>query len=245
MSRVRVCGFRVFKYYPSREKADTALVRADWLGRHGVLTPGGVLARRGRMAQFPTISGKPGLSAVDSETRRIDPALLQPIVRLHALTPALPLPQFDPLAKIVPRLDDEADALLRQAVASALEVIDSFEQSNAVIHGDLHAGQLIIDETGLVWLLDLDDLSTGDPAADIGNFAAHLATRDKSGHMNPQASLLHWMQAALAAYGEAGGHVNPALASAYGTLSLIRRALKFRERGDPGLLTALGSVSSV
>lgn len=244
MSRVRVCGFRVLKRYPSRAQADTALAHADWLGRHGVLTPGGVLARRGRLAQFPMISGKPGLSVVDFETRRIEPALLQPVVALHALTPALPLPRFDPLAKILPRLDDEAAALLQPAVAGALEVIDGFEHSNSVIHGDLHAGQLIVDTARLAWLLDLDDLSAGDPAADIGNFAAHLATRDKSGRMDPHASLSHWLQAALAAYGEAGGCVSPALAGAYGRLALIRRALKFREGGNPELLAALGGVSS-
>jgi hypothetical protein len=239
MSRVRSCGGRLFKRYLSEGPAEIALARADWLDGKGVLTPCGVLARHRRLAEFAMISGAPGHSVVDSQARRIKPSLFRPIVRLHALKPDLPLPRFDPLAKILPRLDQETSALLQSELAIALDVIDGFDHSNTVIHGDLHAGQFIIDEAESAWLLDLDDLSEGDPAADIGNFAAHLATRDESARRNPSASLTAWLDAVLLAYGQAGGRVSPALAAAYGKLALIRRALKFRERGQADLLAAL------
>ncbi len=239
MSSVRVCGGRLFKRYLSHGPAETALARADWLDRNGVLTPGGVLARHGWLAAFAMISGAPGHSVVDRHACRIEPMLFRPIVSLHALRPGLPLPRFDPLAKILPRLDHETAELFQSEVANALDVIDGFDRSNMVVHGDLHAGQFMIDEAGSAWLLDLDDLSEGDPAADIGNFAAHLATRDESGRRNPNASLPAWLDAALLAYSEAGGRVAPALAAAYGRLALIRRALKFRERGQTDLPAAL------
>ncbi|MGB8818787.1 MAG: phosphotransferase [Rhizobiaceae bacterium] len=239
MSRVRVCGSRLFKRYLLDGSAETALARADWLSGNAVLTPGGVLARHGRLAEFAMIPGAPGRSVVDSQSRSIEPMLFRPIVRMHALRPGLPLPRFDPLAKIVPRLDNWTAAKLQGEMANALDVIDSFDCSNVVIHGDLHAGQFVIDETGSAWLLDLDDLSEGDPAADIGNFAAHLATRDESGRKNPNAFMSAWLHVVLLAYGQAGGRVSPALAAAYGQLALIRRALKFRERGKSDLLAAL------
>jgi hypothetical protein len=239
MRRVRVCGGKVFKRYASRGTAEVALARADWLGQSGILTPCGSLALHGRLIAFAAISGQSGRTAVNNEVRRIEPSLLRPIVRLHALTPALALPRFDPLAKVLPRLDAWAAAQLQAEVARALEVIDSIELSSSVIHGDLHDGQFVFDETGEPWLLDLDDLSEGDPAADLGNFAAHLATRDDFGRSRPNDSLSLWLEAALAAYSEAGGRAKPPLVAAYGRLALIRRALKFRERGNPDLLAAL------
>jgi hypothetical protein len=239
VSGVRVCGGRLFKRYLAEGPAETALARAEWLEENGVLTPGGVLARHGRLAEFAMISGAPGHSVVDSRARRIEPALFRPIVRLHSLRPGLPLQRFDALAKILPRLDHETAALLHGEMATALDVIDGLDRSNMVVHGDLHAGQFMIDEAGSAWLLDLDDLSEGDPAADIGNFAAHLATRDESGRRNPSASLPAWLDSVLLAYCEAGGVVTPALAAAYGRLALIRRALKLCERGQTDLLAAL------
>jgi Phosphotransferase enzyme family len=239
VSRVRACGATLFKRYMSNDAAGIAVARADWLRGRGVLTPGGLLARHGRLAGFELVAGQPGHVAVDGAAYSIEPALFSPIVRIHALVPALPLPRFDPLAKILPRLDTKAAALLQREVAASLEVIDGFELSRSVLHGDLHPGQLIFDEAGDAWLLDLDDLSEGDPAADIGNFAAHLATREEAGKSRPRASLAVWLEAVLAAYRQAGGEARPSLAEAYGRLALIRRALKFRERGSLGLLTAL------
>lgn len=239
MSRVRICGGGLLKRYTSNDAACSALARAEWLSRRGVRTPQGVMARHRRLIAFELISGVSGRAA--AAPRVIEPALFASIVRLHALTPGLPLPRFDPLAKIVPRLDPRAEALLQPEVSAALEAIDGFGLAGSALHGDLHAGQLILDAAGSAWLLDLDDMCLGDPAADIGNFAAHLATSAQEDRDNPRACLALRLEACLAAYRQAGGAARPALAEAYGRLALIRRALKFREKGDARLFDALCS----
>ncbi len=58
-----------------------------------------------------------------------------------------------------------------------------FEFTPVTIHGDLHIGQLFVDETSpslLAGLLDIDTAGTGDPADDAAAFYAHLATFGES-----------------------------------------------------------------
>jgi aminoglycoside phosphotransferase (APT) family kinase protein len=43
-----------------------------------------------------------------------------------------------------------------------------------VVHGDLYEAQVIVDPDGTLGLIDLDDLSVGDPAMDAANMCAHL-----------------------------------------------------------------------
>ncbi|MDQ2987102.1 MAG: aminoglycoside phosphotransferase family protein [Armatimonadota bacterium] len=46
--------------------------------------------------------------------------------------------------------------------------------SPAAIHRDFHPGQLLIQPNGRLAILDFDLMAMGDPAIDVGNFAAHL-----------------------------------------------------------------------
>jgi aminoglycoside phosphotransferase (APT) family kinase protein len=107
------------------------------------------------------------------------------------------------------------------------------------VHGDFHAGQLIMDSAGRVWLLDLEDLATGAPESDLGNFAAHLATRPETRRGPIQQGFEHWLGHTLEAYRSIGGVGHSGLAHSHGRIALIRRALKLRERGDPSVLSEL------
>ncbi len=44
-------------------------------------------------------------------------------------------------------------------------------------HGDLHEGQLVVDDETVIGLLDIDDVGPGDPLDDIGTLVAHLRFR--------------------------------------------------------------------
>ena len=114
MSRVRLCGASVFKRHLSRRHAETAMMRAEIIGSQGILTPKGRLARHGRLIEFERISGLSGQSALIGHGRLIEAALLSPIVSLHAHPYWPGLPRFDPLAKIIPRLDDRTAGLLKR-----------------------------------------------------------------------------------------------------------------------------------
>lgn len=51
----------------------------------------------------------------------------------------------------------------------------------AVIHRDLHDGQLLITDDGRVGVLDFDLVALGDPALDLANLVAHLELRAEQG----------------------------------------------------------------
>jgi aminoglycoside phosphotransferase len=55
---------------------------------------------------------------------------------------------------------------------------ESDARPRAIIHGDLHEGQIVVDESGLVrGLLDIDDVGPGDPLDDLATSLAHLRFR--------------------------------------------------------------------
>lgn len=51
----------------------------------------------------------------------------------------------------------------------------------ATIHGDFYAKQVLIGREEMIGLIDFDESTAGDPEADLGNFAAHLAWHVESG----------------------------------------------------------------
>ncbi|MFQ5844188.1 MAG: aminoglycoside phosphotransferase family protein, partial [Planctomycetota bacterium] len=99
-----------------------------------------------------------------------------------------------------------------------------------VLHGDLHDKNVLV-RRGRVWLLDLDTLCAGDPAADVGNLAGHLILRALQGGRSaaaahPQIALL------AAAYRAAGGTLCAAGLRAWTADTLFRLAClyPFRRR---------------
>ena len=82
------------------------------------------------------------------------------------------------VATVVPALVPALDALTAR-FADEDGVVAA--RSGAVVHGDLHEGQLVVDPTGAVTgLLDVDDVAGGDPVDDLATLIGHLRFRARS-----------------------------------------------------------------
>ena len=73
------------------------------------------------------------------------------------------------LARARPHLSARVAAVVERLERAIL----SAAPERAILHRDFHPAQVIVGET--VAFLDLDEVSWGDPALDVGNFLAHLA----------------------------------------------------------------------
>ena len=186
---------------------------------------------------FPAIDGKAGLAMIVTHGPPVLPDLLRPLLMLHRAR-LEGLAQFEPEAKIFPRLRTEDPPALREEVREAAQALGQASRTTPV-HGDFHAGQLIRDARGVVWLLDLEDLASGPPESDLGNFAAHLATRPETRRGPARQGFAHWLGHTLRAYQAIEGRADATLAGLHGRIALIRRALKLREQGDPSILGEL------
>lgn len=84
---------------------------------------------------------------------------------------------------LIARVRAEREVEVRRVVEGLLESApQSGEGRRATLHGDLHAGNMLsissgVGMTGRVALLDLDNLSRGDPHQDLGSFCAALYER--------------------------------------------------------------------
>lgn len=52
---------------------------------------------------------------------------------------------------------------------------------SGTVHGDLHEGQLVVDDDRVIGLLDIDDVGPGDPLDDVATLVAHLRFRAVTG----------------------------------------------------------------
>jgi hypothetical protein len=135
-------------------------------------------------------------------------------------------------------LDDEL-AILRKGLAevTALQpqwgprlesVLDACEQlaetlanpRRAGVHRDFHPDQLMVEGTRLT-LLDFDLYARGDPALDVGNFAAHLTELALRQHGDP-AGLVDCEEALFEGYQALREDVSRRDLEGYATLSLVR-----------------------
>ena len=86
--------------------------------------------------------------------------------KLHSITPPPGLfPTFKEQSKQYIRenpflTDQERDGILR--------FIDSQPDADTALHGDLHIGNVIFDDKGQKYLIDLSEFSTGSPMFDLG-----------------------------------------------------------------------------
>ncbi len=234
MTRVRICDALVLKRYGDATLAQHVLARANAVRAVQVRSPGCRQTRSGRTLVFERIAGSAGLKAIqETGALALRPLMAQALALHSASLDALELPRHDPLAKILPRMDADTETAYRGFVAGALQEIDEASPTDgAPVHGDLHAGQFIVDSGGAAWLLDLDDLAIGPAEADLGNFAAHLATRPETAAGRPLEALRRWCLLVGDAYLAEGGRAVAPLIDAYGRIALVRRALKLAGRGD-------------
>lgn len=114
---------------------------------------------------------------------------------------------------------------------------------SALLHGDFDASQCLVGVDGRVTILDLDELHRGDPAADLGTFAAHLERAAICGRLPPDAPA-RTVELLLDGYACAGGAVARDAVELHTAVALLRLATHaFRERADrwPELTEALVS----
>jgi hypothetical protein len=168
-------------------------------------------------------------------------AALAPLVVLHNLRACeLSLRLLDPWRRIDPRLDPREGSWLdparrlRAALATDLGAALAGAEARVVpVHGDFHAGQLILDAADdSAWLLDLDDLAAGPVESDLANFAAHVVTSEdlhRGEVPGPFAVLVRRLAARYQRL--ASRSCDEDLLRYYGAAALLRRALKLHGRG--------------
>ena len=203
------------KPYSDRAATDEAVRRSLALRTADVSTPA-ILASGETTITFQKVDGQSG-DLLDLEDLSI---LLFEVARLHQ-APVKNLPRYDPFLRVRPRL----------AVPTTLPVSDILSEpvpnGTATLHGDLHVGQFIRGDDQKIWIVDLDDLAIGPPEADIANFAAHLATSQRS------RSIRDWSGRICRAWAEIGGTLDDAVFDKFLRFALLRRHVKLREAGRP------------
>jgi aminoglycoside phosphotransferase (APT) family kinase protein len=98
---------------------------------------------------------------------------------------------------------------LRRLVHDLARHVPPHERLDALTHGGFRSGQVVVDEAGQLWLLDLDGVCLGDAAQDLGSALSHLSWQAirQSTH---RSRLRPIHQALLAGYQSRGHAVDPA-----------------------------------
>ena len=76
------------------------------------------------------------------------------------------------LAAVLPDAAERLDTIVERLSESSPS-----RPPTGTVHGDLHEGQLVVDDTTITGLLDIDDVGPGDPLDDVGALVAHLRFR--------------------------------------------------------------------
>lgn len=108
------------------------------------------------------------------------------------------------------------------------------------IHGDFYEDQVLVGD-GTATILDLDEAASGDPAADLGLFIAHLEKDAMLGHSGREA-VLSAADSLLEGYRGHGMDMNPERVRLYTAVGLFRLAphpFRTREPGWPELTREL------
>ncbi|NIA69671.1 phosphotransferase [Pelagibius litoralis] len=229
-------GARFYKRVNGPAEARCLIGRAHQITEAGALTPEPEYCPDRNVLTFPVIDGPSGTTLIDAVALSELLAPLQVVRRANM--PDLPV--FDPFAKIAARLKPDAPHWLIDRVAR-LQGVDAGPAG--IVHGDFHCGQLIRDCGGRVWIIDLEDMSQGPVEADLGNFAAHLATHPETGWRDLAEGVQFWAGRVQDAWNRLGKPCDAALFRRHVDVALTRRALKLRhDRAEPEVLAALKSL---
>ncbi|HKB15814.1 MAG TPA: phosphotransferase, partial [Planctomycetota bacterium] len=147
-----------------------------------------------------------------------------------------------PAAERVERLRREYEALEEVGepwAGKALRLLDRLGRdlgtASAVVHGDFHAEQVLVDG-GRVAFLDLDGAGAGDPLLDLGSFLGHLRLLVHSGDLTEE-------QAGNAAEAFLGGYgARPEGLEAATALALLDIGLSPLRRLEAGNTERVGAV---
>ena len=125
----------------------------------------------GRSLRELLIAGRslPAPDRVSSVPRRISQALAA-AAPLMGRRPS-PMEVAEPAGRLLTTVAPELEQDVRRIVDA---VAAEPETTEDVVHGDLYEAQLFVRPDWSLGLIDLDDLSIGDPVMDAANFCAHL-----------------------------------------------------------------------
>lgn len=222
-------GDQFHKRYPTAAAA-MALARSRAAQAAGVLTP----------------QASPGPSADILSFLRIQSAGVPEPTAMIATLLALRrmsedgLTRFDPFLRITNRLSDAPPSVQRHAQQLIARDRALDWPASGVVHGDFHPGQVIQDQQGKVWLIDLDDLALAPIEADLGNLAGWMATQ----HPAPLSQRLTECEAQVQELcGQLGENPDTGLMAHFASIAVLRRALKMNERGADWALAQLSLLA--
>ncbi|PDV97324.1 aminoglycoside phosphotransferase family protein [Candidatus Chloroploca asiatica] len=166
----------------------------------------------------------------------------QPAPRLPQTVLATPFVALDANARTLIALCPELQPQIgRLCQVFAAQLPQSLRHPQP-LHGDFYADQVLIDpERRTATLLDLDNAHWGDPAADLGNFAAHLQRQVALGRM-PATRAATLTEALGAGYAEVAPPPSRQRISLYTALGLLRLApepFRYREPDWPVRIHAI------
>lgn len=89
------------------------------------------------------------------------------------------------LAELTGWPEEQAERTMRETTSSALlqlaedriRAVDRPSASRALVHGDVHAGNMLWDGDTCIALIDWKSAGVGDPGVDLGNLRLHLAVQ--------------------------------------------------------------------
>ncbi len=194
-------------------------------------------ADEGRLFVEARVPGRPLRELLLSGEDGAPAACAAAIAKVHAVTPQTPLPSFD-LAAEAASAEQAVAAWLPASAAFAGRIADAVRArtprgpANAsLLHGDLHPGQFLIAGDG-VRIVDFERAATGDPLADIGNFAAELLAFSVE---EPAAGTAahRFLQRFLECHSALPGTHDATALPAYVAVALLRRSTLALRRGSP------------
>jgi hypothetical protein len=184
---------------------------------HGVValaSVAGVSLRRALVAGDPV----PDPAALVAQSRALAP------IEVPAVTDptrfADPAPQVRALVADRPDLADEVVALVEAAGDAGGPI--------GTVHGDLHGGQVLVDQGRIAGLIDLDGVGTGRLAHDAGNLVAHVGALSER-HPGAADRVGAYAERVADAYRELVGSVPMARATAGAWLALAASAHRRRD----------------
>lgn len=218
------------KRYPNAATAAEVIRRSKVVRRSGGVTPNIKSVKNNHTVEFEHIDGECGIELLEKTKIR---ELIAPLIDLHK-TDQNKLPLFDPFLRIDPRV---ATFSIPQELIREIQIRKrAVFPVTGVVHGDFHLGQLIKDSSGKCWIIDLDDMATGPPEADLGNLTAYLATHPATMGDSVPISLRYWKNQITGSWNDLGQIYQENWLRYFTHVALIRRTLKRLEAGDNSLM---------
>lgn len=216
--------------YSIRRQAQLLARIADRLLAYGVITPRPV-AQLDRDAVSvvthvpgPTLETRDGVGLADPSD------LAQAITRFHATpapagiarsTPVMVLAHARRTLRQLVERTEVIRPLARRLSERLAETTPGDGALEALLHGDLHVGNLLRDPAGRIVFLDLERVATGPREADFGNLLAHSEASDRLGHTTTQ---IDDAEAVVDAYRSSGPPLDDGSLAWHSAIGLVDQA---------------------